>query len=93
MCQGLKESKQRSFPTNLQTHNSTTRPREGVQNRHEPRKMVSKPLYSEMSIENDLALPLNVRIDIIELIKTIFKESIKSLNSYAVFSLVSQKIA
>ena len=50
-------------------------------------KIVSKARYSQM------VLPLNVRIDIIESIKTIFKESIKSLNSYAVFSLVSQKIA
>ena len=39
--------------------------REGVQGRHEPRKMVSKPLDSPISIKNDLALPpiLQIRLD------------------------------
>ena len=41
-------------------------PKEGVHGRHEPRKMFSKPPCSQMSTLNGLALPLNVRIDIIE---------------------------
>jgi len=52
--------------------------REGLQGRHEPRIMVSKPPHivskpphSQMSIKNDLELPLNVRIDIIEVINNI----------------------
>ena len=37
-----------------------------MQGRPEPNEMVSKPLYSQRSIKNDLALPLSFRIDIIE---------------------------
>ena len=46
--------------------------REGMQGLHEPRKMFSKPPYSQMSIKNDLALHLYVRIDIIKLINNTF---------------------
>ena len=46
--------------------------REGVQGRQEPSKMVSKPLDSEISIKNDMALPLFFRIDIIEVMYTNF---------------------
>ena len=35
--------------------------------------MVSKPPVSEMSIQDDLTLPLNVRTDIVEVINNIFK--------------------
>jgi len=47
-------------------------PKEGVHGRHEPRKMFSKPPCSQMSTLNGLALPLNVRIDIIAVINNIF---------------------
>ena len=45
-----------------------------MKDRHEPRKMVSKSMYSQMSILIELTLSLNVIIDIIEVINNNLKK-------------------
>ena len=59
--------------------------RRGLQGRHEPRLMVSKPLDSQMSIKIDPALPISFRIDIKLVMFKTFRKNIQYFNSFTIF--------